>query len=128
MADLPDFYPGGADVYLHPEWAVKKGNSKTLAGSIVHGGTGWEAVLTYAVPATKTLSLLSANCFSDGTTNRSMRIAKNGVALYNLGRGLSADKNFPIQLEFNAGDIVTVDVQAGVAGDTWAASLLGVEE
>ncbi len=55
MADLPDFYAGGADVALRPEWAAIEGIDKNMYAWENDKAFGEVAEVIYTVPAGKTL-------------------------------------------------------------------------
>ncbi len=59
MSDLPDFYAGGADVILRPEWAVKTGIDKSVGASGENLAFGDVITATYGVPAGKKLTITS---------------------------------------------------------------------
>ncbi len=56
MSDLPDYYAGGADVVLRPNWAAEEGTDINLFGSWLATGPNIDRILiTQAIAAGKTL-------------------------------------------------------------------------
>ena len=56
MSDLPDFYAGGADVILRPEWAAIQATDKNFAGFTTdYAADALSSDALYVVPAGKTL-------------------------------------------------------------------------
>ncbi len=55
MTDLPDFYAGGADVVLRPEWAAVQATDKDLEAHASNQSRGNGATILYTVPVAKSL-------------------------------------------------------------------------
>ncbi len=54
-SDLPDFYPGGADLVSRPEWAAVQAVDKDLAGSVSADAQTDTTVIYYVPSVGKTL-------------------------------------------------------------------------
>ncbi len=76
MADLPDFYPGGADVMLKPDWSAHTGVDKAFEAFAFNQGYGAAINIVYVVPAGKKLYIVSlssrclASAAADGELNQ----------------------------------------------------------
>ncbi len=65
--DLPDFYPGAADVVSRPEWAAKQATDKTFLASGTSVAAGNGISIQYTVPAGRKLYLSDGQCSSHAT-------------------------------------------------------------
>ena len=119
MSDLPDYYAGGADIVLRPEWAAVEGTDKNITaetGAIAPNVN--TTVLTYTVTTGKTLYVQTSLASLNGLAGNVVAyLHDNSVRVCSWGGAQGPSAHFAKPQVFESGHVLTIVVAHYAATD-----------